>query len=349
VTPTDRMAASAALVADPAHLFMHQHVDPLSGQGRAPDRRLHGGEIAVLPTASPFFSDAVTAAGGTVGPLGSRTRGLIWLSETRADELSDTVQSHPGIEWVQLPWAGVDGFAEVLARHADGRGPLFTSAKGAYAEPVAEHAVALAQAILRELAPKARTAQWAPTRTGLSLYGRHVVIVGAGGVASEIIRLMAPYRVRTTVVRRSMVTLAGADHTVTVEALHQVLPTADVLIVAAASTGETRSLIGADELASLPETAAVVNIARGALLDQDALVEALREKRILGAGLDVTSPEPLPSDHPLWREPRCIITSHSADTPEMTAPLLARRITENVRAFLGDGLFVGIVDPAAGY
>ena len=99
----------------------------------------------------------------------------------------------------------------------------------------------------------------------------------------------------------------------------------------------------------VPATAALVNIARGALIDQDALAEALREHRLLGAGLDVTSPEPLDGDHALWREPRCLITSHSADTPEMTAPLLAGRITENVRAFLGESRFIGIVDPAAGY
>ena len=78
------------------------------------------------------------------------------------------------------------------------------------------------------------------------------------------------------------------------------------------------------------------------------MAEALREKRLLGAGLDVTTPEPLPAEHALWSQPRCLITSHSADTPEMTAPLLARRITENVRAFLGGSRFVGIVAPAAG-
>ena len=343
------MAASATFAVDAAFLLADQHRDPVSGQGRIPERRPRSGAIAVLPQASPFFADAVTAGGGVLGDLGPHTRGLVWLSERRADELSEILSTHPGIDWVQLPWAGVDGFANVLARYSDGSGPLFTSAKGAYSEPVAEHAVALTQAVLREFSAKARAARWAPVRTGLSLYGRHVVIVGAGGIATELIRLLAPYRVRVTVVRRSAEPLAGADHTVVVDALHSVLPTADVLILAAASTGDTRSLIGAPELALLPETAALINIARGALIDQDALAEALRHKRLLGAGLDVTTPEPLGDDHPLWLEPRCIITSHSADTPEMTAPLLARRITENVRAFLDDSRFVGIVDPAAGY
>lgn len=349
VTTNDRMTASATFSADAPFLLLDQHRDPVAGHGRVPPNPPAPGQIAVLPQASAFFSDAVTAGGGVTSELSDRTRGLVWLSETRADELTEILRAHPGIGWVQLPWAGVDGFADVLARYADGSGPLFTSAKGAYSEPVAEHAVALALAVLRELAPKARAAQWAPVRTGLSLYGRHIVIVGAGGIAAEIIRLVQPYRVRITVVRRTAGALAGADRTVTTDALHEALPTADLLILAAASTDETRALIGAAELALLPPTAALVNIARGALVDHDALLVALRDQRLLGAGLDVTNPEPLGDDHPLWHEPRCIITSHSADTPEMTAPLLARRITENVRAFLGNSRFVGIVDPAAGY
>lgn len=349
MTTSDRMASSATFSADAVFELTDQHRDPVSGQGRVPDRRPEPGEIAVAPVASPFFSDAVTAGGGVIGELSASTRGLVWLSEKRADELTEILQAHPSIGWVQLPWAGVDGFADVLATYADGSGPLFTSAKGAYSEPVAEHAVALAHAVLREFAPKARAAEWAPVRTGVSLYGRHVLIVGAGGISAEIIRLLQPYRTTITVVRRTEGDMPGADRTVTAEALNEVLPTADVVILAAASTAETRALIGADELALMKPTAALVNIARGALVDQDALADALRDQRLLGAGLDVTTPEPLAADHALWREPRCLITSHSADTPEMTAPLLAHRITENVRAFLGDSRFVGIVDPAAGY
>ena len=343
------MASSATFASDAVFALTDQHRDPVSGHGRVPDSRPDPGEIAVAPVASPFFSDAVTAGGGVIGEVSESTRGLVWLSEKRSEELTEILRAHPSIGWVQLPWAGVDGFAAVLAAYADGSGPLFTSAKGAYSEPVAEHAVALAQAVLREFAPKVRAGEWAPVRTGLSLYGRHVVIVGAGGISTEIIRLLAPYRTTITVVRRTATPLAGADRTVTAEALHEVLPSADVVILAAASTTETHALIGAAELALMKPTAALVNIARGALVDQDALADALREQRLLGAGLDVTTPEPLDAEHALWREPRCIITSHSADTPEMTAPLLARRITENVRAFLGDSRFVGIVDPAAGY
>ncbi|GAA1697103.1 D-isomer specific 2-hydroxyacid dehydrogenase family protein [Microcella alkalica] len=349
--PSDPDPRPLAPLASVTRVGPTQHEDPLAGRSAAPPtgRRIAPGPIAVLPRPTALFVDAARAGGAEVVEISAATRGLIWLSEQRAEELAELLDAHPGIQWVQLPWAGVDGFSSILPRYADGRGPLFTSAKGAYSEPVAEHAVALLHAVLRELAPKVRAARWAPVRTGLSLYGRHVVIVGAGGIAAEIIRLLTPWRVRITVVRRSPGDVPGAHRTVTVDELHGVLPEADALILAAASTERTRHLIGSAELALLPEHAALVNIARGALIDTGALVEALREKRILGAGLDVTDPEPLGDDHALWSEPRCIITSHSADTPEMTAPLLAGRITENVRGFLGDGRFVGIVDPAAGY
>ena len=127
------------------------------------------------------------------------------------------------------------------------------------------------------------------------------------------------------------------------------LPEADAVILAAASTDETAQLIGERQLELMKPTAVLVNIARGALIDSLALDAALRSGHLWGAGLDVTDPEPLPDGHPLWTAPRVVITSHCADTPEMVEPLLAGRVTSNVRAFLGDGRFVGVVDPAAGY
>ena len=326
-----------------------QHRDPLAGHAAPPPRPLTPGPIAILPEAHEVFVEAVERGGGTVAPLGDDTRGVVWLSAARSDELGRVLDTHPGIGWVQLPWAGVDGFADLLPRYADGRGPVFTSAKGAYSEPVAEHAVALAHALLREFAPKARAARWADERTGLSLYGLRVTIVGAGGIAREILRLLAPWRPQTTIVRRTAHPLEGADRTVTVDDLDAVLSETDVLILAAASTTSTRQLIDARRLALLPTEAVLVNIARGALVDTDALVAALAAGELLGAGLDVTDPEPLPDGHPLFDQHRCLITSHSADTAEMTAPLLAGRIVENVHGFLSGGGLVGIVDPAEGY
>jgi phosphoglycerate dehydrogenase-like enzyme len=307
------------------------------------------GPIAVEPMQNPMFVAAVSAGGGAVSPLSAETRGLVWLSEKRSDELAEILRAYPAIEWVQLPWAGVDGFRDLFAGLDLETAPIFTSAKGSYSEPVAEHALASILALQREIPSKSREARWQKERTGLSLYGNHVVVVGAGGITTELIRLLAPFRVTVTVVRRTAEPFAGADRTVTAADLDTVLPDADVVVLAAASTSETRHIIGPTQLELMPAHAVLVNIARGALLDQDALVNALRDDRLWGAALDVTEPEPMPDDHPLWQEPRCVITSHSADTPLMTVHLLGSRIETNVRAFLTGQPFLGLVDIRAGY
>lgn len=329
-----------------------QHHDPLVGSVRtALENRPTPGPIAVLPEEPDVFADAIRAGGGTVAPLTSETRGIVWLSEKRSDELAVVLRENPGIGWVQLPWAGVDGFSALLERFAaeSPDRPLWTSAKAAYSEPVAEHALALIIATMRQLPQKARSDGWAGTRVGTSLYGRRVVIVGAGGIAVELLRLLAPFEVDVTVIRRSAEPLEGAHRTLTSDRLGEALADADVVVLAAASTGHTAQLIGATEFGLMKRSAVLVNIARGALVDTDALVDALRDGRIAGAGLDVTDPEPLPDDHALWAEPACLITSHSADTPDMTAPLLATRIRANVEAFIDHGRFIGVVDPREGY
>jgi phosphoglycerate dehydrogenase-like enzyme len=152
-----------------------------------------------------------------------------------------------------------------------------------------------------------------------------------------------------TVVRRLPDPVDWASRTISLDELDDVLPDADVVIVAAALTGQTRGLFDAARLALLKPSAVLVNIARGALVDSDALVGALSRGELAGAALDVTDPEPLPDGHPLWAEPRALITPHTADTMEMIVPLLADRIADNVARF-GEGRdLAGQVDPAAGY
>jgi phosphoglycerate dehydrogenase-like enzyme len=330
---------------------------------RAP-RRPRPGAITIVPAAATpavtadaaadstvaLVVEAVVSAGGELVPLGPQTRGLIWLSYGGADELKSTLDSHPSIDWVQLPYAGVDAFAGLLRSYSGRPLPLWTSAKGAYSQPVAEHALTLVLALLRVIPERVRATRWpAGPKAGTSLYGLSVVIVGAGGIAIELIRLLAPFGVRVTVVRRSAGEVAGADRSVTSERLRDVLPDADVVVIAAASTVATRHLFGAAEFGGMKRTAVLVNIARGDLIDTDALVAALGSGEIAGAGLDVTDPEPLPEGHQLWTAPNILITPHSADTPEMTGPLLVERIRANVVGFVGDGRFLGIVDPGAGY
>lgn len=327
-----------------------EHRDPLVASARPlpPGARPAPGPIAILPEPTPIIAESVTAAGGTVAPLDADTKAVVWLSGP-SESLRGVLAEHPGVEWVQLPLAGVEKHADLFAEYADRDRPLWTSAKGAYAEPVAEHALTLALALLRQVPDKARSTRWQDPREGLSLYGMRVAIVGAGGIAVELMRLLAPFETHVTVVRRSEGDLPGADRTVSSEHLLDVLAESDVVVLAAATTDESRKMIGAAELAAMKPDAVLVNIARGALVDSDALLTSLQSGHLWGVGLDVTDPEPLPDGHPLWSHPRCVVTSHSADTDEMVEPLLALRVRHNVAALLGDGDFIGVVDPKARY
>lgn len=306
------------------------------------------GPIAIVPDAAAAIVDAVEHAGGTVAPLSAATRGLVWTAASGAADLEAMLDAHRSIAWVQLPWAGVDAFAPLLAR-AVGDGRVWTSAKGAYAQPVAEHALMLVLALLRELPRRVSANAWQADEAGSSLYGANVVIVGAGGIAMELLRLLEPFGTRVTVVRRSAALVPGATRTVPVTRLDEALADADVVVLAAALTDDSRGLIGSHELQRMPRGAVLVNVARGALVDTDALVAALESGHLGGAGLDVTDPEPLPPRHPLWSARNCIVTPHVADTEEMTVPLFAQRVASNVRAFHGEGDFEGRIDLVAGY
>jgi len=303
--------------------------------------------VAVGPASRgvPDWVGAALREAGAVVTGPERAEALLWLSAEDSDELKELLARHTAIRWVQLPWAGIEPLAEAGVLDPT---RVWTCAKGAYAEPVAEHAVALALAGLRRLPERVRATSWGEP-AGRSLYDRPVTILGGGGITRELLRLLAPYRVRATVLRRSADPLPGAERTLPVSALHDVLPGAAVVFVALALTPETTGIIGSEELGRMDDEAWLVNVARGRHVVTDALVTALRDGAIAGAALDVTDPEPLPDGHPLWELPNCIVTPHTADTWEMVRPLLARRIAANVAHRIAGEPLEGLVDPAAGY
>jgi phosphoglycerate dehydrogenase-like enzyme len=292
-------------------------------------------------------AQAVQAGGGSVVGNGEVADGLVWLGGPEG--LEATLLAHPEVRWVQLPHAGVERVAEA-GFFSDRRFAhiTWTSAKGSYAKPVAEHALALALAGLRHLPERARAQSWGE-RKGTSLFGAKVTILGGGGIAVELLRLLAPFGTEATVVRRKAAPIAGAARVVTSSELKDALPGALVVFIALALVPETVHIIGAEELRLMAPGSWLVNVARGGHIDTDALVEALRAGSIGGAALDVTDPEPLPDGHPLWSLPNCLITPHSADTEEMIRPLLAERIRENVARFAAGLPLAGTVDTAAGY
>ena len=301
--------------------------------------------IALLPGgARSWLADAVTGGGGELAPP-AEASGLVWTDHADPQGLDEVLTAHRDLDWVQLPWAGVEPYVEVIRAHGD---RTWTCGKGVYADPVAEHALALALGGLRHLQGYARQTSWSAP-AGTNLLGARVVVLGGGGITESLLRLLAPFGCEVTVVRRSPSPLEGASEVVGMDRLDDVLAGADLLVLALALTPETEGVIDRRRLELLAPDAWVVNVARGAHVVTDDLVAVLAAGRIGGAALDVTDPEPLPEGHPLWAEPRCLITPHTANTPEMAVPLLTARVTENVRRWIAGEPLVGPVDVDAGY
>lgn len=290
----------------------------------------------------PWLADAVRKGGGEV-VAATQAEALVWGDPAETKGLARLLEDNPGIRWVQLPWAGIEPFLGLLDRRR-----LWTSGKGVYAEPVAEHALALALAGMRGIVHYGRSASWEPPG-GQNLLGASVVILGGGGIAASLLRLLAPFECSVTVVRKRPNPVIGADHVATVGHLGTILPNADLVVLALALTPETEGVIDARALTAMKPTAWLVNVARGRHVDTESLVEAVRSGSIGGAALDVTDPEPLPADHALWTLPNCIITPHVGNTPEMAVPLLFRRVEENVRHYRRGEALIGLVDVDLGY
>lgn len=301
------------------------------------------GEQPVIHVAGerPDLEAAVRDGGGVTGPLDGAD-GVVWVVNDPAGfpELPGSVR------WVQLPWAGVEEWvrAGVVAG-----GPVFTSAVGSYGLPVAEHALALILAAAKALPRFAGARSWDPRgrHRVRALEGATVAIVGAGGIGRALISLLAPFGAEAIAVTRRGRPVAGAARTLSADRVGEAFPAADYVVVAAPATDGTRHIVGAAELAAMREDAWLVNVARGSLVDTDALVEALRSGAIGGAALDVTDPEPLPDGHPLWE--LALITPHVATPPDAEARRLADRVRENVRRLAAGEELEGVVDPEGGY
>jgi len=299
--------------------------------------------VAVGPTKAPEWLREAVRAGDCDVVDYAKADGLVWGDPRGADAFGALIREHPHFSWVQLPFAGIENFVP----HLDDR-RVWTSGTGVYAEPVAELCMAFLLGGMRHVIGYSRVNEWTVDH-GRYLLGGNIVIVGGGGIATSLVRMLQGFNTNITVVRRNETAFAGVQRVVTQSQLHDVLPSADAVVLACALTPETMGLIGSRELDMMKHDAWLVNVGRGKLVVTDDLVAALREKRIGGATLDVTDPEPLPKEHPLWSLDNCLITPHIGNTRAMAVPLLSERVTTNCRLFAAGGPLVGVVDVALGY
>jgi phosphoglycerate dehydrogenase-like enzyme len=242
--------------------------------------------------------------------------GLV-LYNCRPDDariLMDAVRADaPRLRWMHFLTAGREGFDAVgIPPHI-----AVTQTAGASAPVVAEHAMALLLALGRRL-PDVLAQQaerrWdrAPALRASSLENRAMAIVGYGRIGREIARRAHAFGMRVIALSRDGKSAPPAGQGRPLTALHEVLAQSDVVVLAIALTPQTRHLVDAAALARFRPGSLLVNVSRGAVVDQAALCEALASGRLGGAGLDVTDPEPLPPDDPLWRAPNLIVSPHIA-------------------------------------
>jgi phosphoglycerate dehydrogenase-like enzyme len=255
----------------------------------------------------------------------------------RAPTFMSIALQAPKLQWLHTMSAGVDH--PVFSMMVE-RGVRVTTSSGSSAAPIAGTVMMYLLALSRDLPGTLRAQgahEWDWHRWS-ELAGRRIAVLGYGPIGQEVVRLATAFGMEPTIVRRA----ARGDEPAPVRALSELLDVAassDALVVALPLTDDTRGLIDADVLRAMPRHAYFVNVGRGELVDQAALVEALDGGDIAGAGIDVTDPEPLPADDPLWDARNLILTPHNSGSSDGTGRRADEAFLANLRRWVaGDPL-----------
>jgi len=250
------------------------------------------------------------------------------------------VINSPNLRWVHLTTAGYTRYDTAAVREAlKARGAVFTNSSQVYAIPCAQHVLAMMLADARQLYPShdsQRTDhawhQQARRRESYLLDGQTVLLLGLGAIARHLIGLLAPFGMKIVAVRRSGQPYPGIE--VVGEArLPEALAQADHVVNLLPESDSTIGFVGHELLGRMRPEARFYNVGRGKTVDQDALLTALQNGRLRAAYLDVTEPEPLPAEHPLWTAPNCFITPHTAGGHLGEGTRLVQHFVRNLRAF----------------
>ena len=272
---------------------------------------------------------------------------IAWVDMQPTRLVADAVRAAgQNLKWVSTIYAGLDAFPLDLLRKRD---VVLTNGAGINAQAVAEYATmgVLAAAKRFDVVVRAHDRhEWLRDAPGkLELFESHVLIIGQGTIGKLIAQQLSGFGVKVTGVTRS-----GRDGTLRPDQWRDRLGDFDWIILAAPSTDATKTLIGSTELQAMKSSAWIINIARGDMIDDDALIAALNDGRIGGAFLDPTNPEPLPADHPLWSAPNCLITMHlSGRSQTKMVQRAAALFLDNLEAFRAGRPMTNVADLDAGY
>jgi glyoxylate/hydroxypyruvate reductase A len=261
----------------------------------------------------------------------------------QADVLFDFDYSHrpdlpelaPQLRWIQASSAGIGQFVKRYQYDARLPHTVFTTASGIHARPLAEFCIMAMLMHYKNAIPMLRGQarhEW-QRFAGTDLEGRTLAIVGLGRIGTQVAQMACDLGMEVIGTNAEPPAPCVAQFFAP-EALHEMLPLADVLVLSVPHTPQTENMIGAAELALLKPGAYLINIARGAVIDEAALLQALRSGQLSGAALDVFAEEPLPESSPLWDLPNVIVSPHSASTSDRENERLTELFCQNLRRFL---------------
>ena len=272
---------------------------------------------------------------------------LATLSVVGESEDGITSALLPTIEWVHVLGAGIDAFP--LDQLGD---RVLTCSKGATSVPIAEYVLAVMLAYEKQLPEQWLSEpppEWNMPQGGQlgGLAGATLGLIGVGAIGTEVAKRALAFDMRVVAHRRSAAPMPLPE--IEAAPFEEVLALADHLVITAPATPETFHLIGAEALQLVKPGVHLVNIARGPLVDSDALMAALDEGRVARASLDVAEGEPLPAGHPLYSHPGVRLTPHLSNSSSRTANRTVQIFTENLARWRAGEALEGTVDPAVGY
>lgn len=255
------------------------------------------------------------------------------------------------LKWLQLPSAGADGFTnKAIYCNKD---IVLTNSSGVYGLPIAEHVFSMILSYnryLQEYAYQKKDKQWKVLPAVRDFYGSTIGIIGLGDIGTEVAKRAKVWGANVLAVKRTITEVPDyVDGLYSLEEIDEVLKQSDYVVLALPNTEKTRGIISGARISKMKPDAFLVNIGRGALIDQEALIQALKEKRIGGAGLDVTTPEPLPEDSPLWELPNVILTPHTSGLSPSNLIRRFEMFNRNLKLFVENKPLENQVDFTEGY
>ncbi len=288
---------------------------------------------------------AVDDKGRLLGPGAGVT---IWLRGRWLPNIEAVTRQMPDLRWLHTNSAGVDHvlFPALIASDV-----VVTNAAGAHAIPISESVMGMMLAIVKRFPDHWRNqtqARWERYRKD-ELYGKTLTIIGTGHIARELARRARFFGMATIGVTAAPREEPAFDRLVGYDSLLDALAAADFVVIAAPLSPDRIGLIGRDALAAMRPTAWLINIARGALVDEQALLDTLRANRIAGAYLDVFAQEPLPSRHPFWKLPNVLIVPHNTGFTWQSRGRGLDLFIDNLRRWLDGAPLVNVVDKQRGY